>query len=98
MITRIVKMEFETEAVPGFLELFEQVKHKIRASEGCEFLKLYQDLQQPEVFFTYSHWQAEADLQRYRNSELFEAVWAQTKAGFRERAQAWSVNGIHQLD
>ena len=43
------------------------------------------------MFFTYSYWNSENDLNEYRNSELFAKVWAETKPMFAEKAQAWSV-------
>lgn len=97
MFTRIVKMEFQEEAVVEFLENFKTVKEKIRNFPGCLFLELYQDKNQKAIFFTYSRWNTEDDLENYRNSDLFKKVWAQTKPLFQERAQAWSVDTLHSL-
>ena len=44
MITRIVKMVFRPEVTSEFLENFDRVKSQIRASEGCEYLELFQDV------------------------------------------------------
>ena len=97
MFTRIVKMVFEPQHIPTFLNNFEQVKAKIRGFEGCEFLELYQDKHTPEIFFTYSKWTHEDRLEDYRHSDLFKTVWGETKPLFKEKAQAWSVDTIHQL-
>lgn len=97
MFTRIVKMEFIAEEIPAFLSNFELIKHKIRNFPGCNFLELYNDKHDATVFFTYSKWQHESDLENYRNSELFKEVWATTKPMFRSKAQAWSVNTLHSL-
>lgn len=97
MFTRIVKMEFQPDKVPAFLANFENVKEKIRSFPGCEFLELYQDKNNGAIFFTYSRWIKEEDLENYRNSPLFKSVWSQTKPLFQERAQAWSVDTLHSL-
>ena len=55
-------------------------------------LELYQDKTNPELFFTYSYWEREEDLENYRNSALFKNVWAKTKVLFNDKPQAWSVN------
>ena len=47
-----------------------------------KLLELYQDKNNPEIFFTYSYWDKEEDLEHYRNSELFKNVWIQTKKYF----------------
>lgn len=97
MFTRIVKMEFREENVEEFLNNFVTVKEKIRSFPGCLFLELYQDKNNKAIFFTYSRWNTEEDLEKYRKSELFKNVWSQTKPLFRERAQAWSVDTLHTL-
>jgi hypothetical protein len=97
MFTRIVKMEFEQERVSAFLANFEAVKEKIRHFPGCLFLELYEDKQHAAIFFTYSRWESESDLEAYRSSQLFKEVWATTKPMFRSKAQAWSVNTLHTL-
>jgi len=91
MLKRIVKMTFREAAVPDFLAIFEESKPKIRAFEGCHHLELLRDLQRPNVLFTFSFWENEEALGRYRQSELFKTTWKKTKALFSERAEAWSV-------
>ena len=98
MITRIVKMTFLPEQVPAFLAVFEKTKKLIRASEGCTHLELLNDIAQPNIFFTYSKWQDETYLEKYRNSELFITVWKQTKILFAEKAQAWTVNSLDKQE
>jgi hypothetical protein len=90
-------MEFAVENVAAFLINFEQVKYKIRNYPGCLFLELYEDKNNPSIYFTYSRWKDEKDLESYRNSELFKSVWATTKPMFRSKAQAWSVDTLHSL-
>ena len=70
---RIVKLSFDPEKIPTFLANFEQVKDRIRNFEGCQFLELYQDKHNTNIFFTYSYWNSEADLENYRHSQLFES-------------------------
>jgi (4S)-4-hydroxy-5-phosphonooxypentane-2,3-dione isomerase len=92
MFTRIVKMEFQENKVAQFLTNFETAKHKIRTFKGCMHLELWRDKNQPTIFFTYSKWEKESDLENYRNSELFKGVWATTKPTFANKASAWSLD------
>lgn len=94
MVERIVKMTFQKAFVPDFLALFHEVSDLIRQQEGCQSLVLWQDKTDPAVLFTYSRWQSEADLDRYRQSELFQQTWALTKALFQDKPQAWSLHQI----
>lgn len=91
MIIRIVQMQFEQELVPDFLEIFKASREKIRSFPGCTHLQLLQDEADPRIFFTYSHWNAEEDLNTYRNSELFRTVWRNTRKLFRAAPKAWSL-------
>jgi len=97
MFTRIVKMEFEKENIPAFLSNFEKVKDRIRNFPGCTFLELYNDKNNETIFFTYSRWNGEADLENYRNSDLFKKVWSITKPMFQKKAEAWSVDTLESL-
>lgn len=98
MLVRIVKMSFHQENIPAFLENFELMKEKIRGSEGNRFLELYQDKNDKRIFFTYSYWETEQDLENYRQSELFYDVWEFTKKLFNARPEAWSVNKLVSLE
>tara|TARA_R100001369_G_scaffold81887_1_gene113266 strand:+ start:700 stop:996 length:297 start_codon:yes stop_codon:yes gene_type:complete len=97
MFTRIVKMDFKEEEVAAFLTNFETIKDKIRNFPGCEFLELYRDKHNKTIFFTYSRWKDETDLEAYRHSDLFKGVWAETKPKFKGKAAAWNVDTLHSL-
>ena len=97
MFVRIVKMSFEPSKIEEFLANFDNKKQYIRNFKGCNFLELYRDKQQTNIFFTYSFWNTEADLEHYRHSDLFKEVWAETKVLFNNRPEAWSVDKLHSL-
>ncbi len=97
MIVRIVKMTFEPEHISHFQELFVGWKPKIRAFPGCRYLELLHDMEDPRIFFTYSHWDDPSDLEVYRTSEVFASVWPVTKALFAAPAEAWTVAREHHL-
>lgn len=97
MFIRIVKMSFHEENIPAFLENFEIMKEKIRNAEGNRYLELYQDKNNPCIFFTYSFWETEDDLENYRRSALFDEVWRFTKKLFNDKPEAWSVDKVVSL-
>jgi heme-degrading monooxygenase HmoA len=97
MLIRIVKLGFHPEHIPAFLENFELMKTKIRNAPGNRFLELYQDKNDTTIFFTYSHWETEQDLENYRNSELFYDIWTFTKKLFNIKPEAWSVDKLVTL-
>ena len=90
-------MSFEPSKVETFLSFFETKKKLIRGFDGCELLELYRDKNNPHIFFTYSYWKAESDLEAYRHSELFKTVWATTKQFFNDKPEAWSVDKLVSL-
>lgn len=97
MFVRIVKMSFYKENIPAFLANFELMKTKIRNAKGNRFLELYQDKHNPCIFFTYSYWETEDDLENYRRSELFYDVWTFTKQLFNDKPEAWSLDKLLSL-
>lgn len=92
MIIRIVKMTFKPEEVKAFQELFSKYKEEIANQPGCNKLSLLRDINQPNIFMTYSWWNSETDLNNYRYSDTFGVVWPATKKLFAAKPEAWSVN------
>ncbi|NAS30203.1 antibiotic biosynthesis monooxygenase [Flavobacteriaceae bacterium R38] len=98
MLVRIVKLTFDSSKVDDFLINFDKNKNQIRNFNGCRFLELYRDKENPSVFFTYSYWDSEDDLENYRNSSLFKNIWKVTKTWFAAKPEAWSVDKIASLE
>ena len=96
MIKRIVKLTFQEDKVNDFIKIFEKSKSKIKANKGCHHVELLQVMKDSNIFFTFSIWDDEAALNNYRHSLLFEKVWAETKALFSDKPEAWSVQLIDQ--
>ena len=97
MFVRIVKLSFNPEKIETFLENFEHQKNDIRNFPGCRLLELYRDKTNSNIFFTYSYWDSEQDLENYRNSALFKGIWAKTKIYFNGKPEAWSVDKLESL-
>ena len=92
MLTRIVKLEIQANAVEEFLQLFKNSKATILASEGCFKVELLSDLNNKCLFFTYSLWENEEALNNYRKSEFFGKIWPKTKSILATKPSAWSLN------
>ena len=97
MFVRIVKMSFKEDKINDFISNFNNNKVKIRNTQGCKLLELYRDKTNPTVFFTYSYWDTELDLENYRNSQLFKNVWNITKLLFKDKPEAWSLDKVYNL-
>ena len=91
MLIRTVRMTFRPDRVDDFLrEVFEPSAPQIRAFAGCRYLELWQDTRFPNILSTFSHWDDEPALERYRASELFRTTWARTTPLFAAPASAHS--------
>ncbi|MCG8573356.1 MAG: antibiotic biosynthesis monooxygenase [Flavobacteriales bacterium] len=94
-LQRIVKMTFEADRCQDFEEKFETIKDLIAGQEGCLGVRLLKEQTGSGVYFTYSEWESEADLNAYRKSDLFGEVWPTVKAWFKEKPEAWSTQLIN---
>ena len=93
-LTRIVKLIFAADKVSDFLKTFDERKKMIASFEGCSSVELLRDLNNPNIFFTYSKWNNAQSLDNYRNSELFNTVWNTVKPWFAGKPEAWSVANV----
>ncbi len=84
-------MDFDPNRVDDFLALFETVKDKIANFPGCKHLELKKDAQLDHVYYTFSKWEDESNLEEYRHSELFIDTWAKTKVLFGGKPMAYSL-------
>jgi autoinducer 2-degrading protein len=90
MLVRLVKLTIAADQIETFKIHFDSVKDKIRSSKGNLHVELWQDMHDPQMFFTHSHWESYEDLEAYRQSAFFDDVWRYTKTMFSDKAQAWS--------
>lgn len=91
MITRIVKLSFKNENLPIFKLIWAESKTKIADFDGCHFVEMLQSKNPQNICFTYSVWDNEDALNKYRHSELFKQTWAKTKILFNDKPEAWST-------
>ena len=91
MIKRLVKMTFDTRHCEAFESLFDAYRSKIASAEGCTHLELWKDVNESNVYFTYSHWLEVKYLEQYRESATFKEVWPLTKKLFIAAPQVWTV-------
>jgi quinol monooxygenase YgiN len=84
-------MTFRPDRVDDFLqEIFGPSAPQIRAFPGCRHLELWQDVRFPNILTTFSHWDDNSALERYRQSDLFRTTWARTTPLFAAAAVAHS--------
>ncbi len=97
MIKRIVKLHIRPDEQETFKELFLKSK-SIILSFDCHHVECLQAIEDPFIFFTYSHWKSVEALNEYRHSQKFAAIWKNTKALFGDRAEAWSTEEVTPID
>ncbi len=88
-------MRFQSDKVAAFRALFESKKSMIRNFPGCHHLELLQEVDKQETLCTYSIWDGTEALENYRQSDLFQETWKDTKALFADKPKAIS---LHKLD
>ncbi|MCY4158984.1 MAG: antibiotic biosynthesis monooxygenase [Bacteroidetes bacterium] len=90
MLIRIVRLHLQEEFTQSFHEIFEAIAPKIRQTHGCKRLDLWVDTTSVNIVTTYSEWDSESSLNRYRQSDLFKSNWEQVKPFFADSAIAHS--------
>lgn len=94
MIIRIVKMTFIESRIDDFKKSVVSIGPTIRSFKGCHHLEILQDIHHKNIFFTYSHWESEADLDSYRGSDFFKGTWSTVTEWFKHKPQAWSTEKL----
>jgi len=97
MITRIVKLTIKPEEINNFRKNFDVVKTQIVSFKGCTHLELLEEVSKSGVYFTYSIWDTEDNLELYLRSGLFLETWQSVKPLFAAKAEAWSTVSVELL-
>lgn len=98
MFIRVVKLTIQDQCIDDFHKIFDEKMKLIRHQAGCQHLELWQDQKDERVFFTYSWWQRQSDLDAYKKSDLFASIWPKVKKLFDDRPEAYSLNQITTVE
>jgi quinol monooxygenase YgiN len=94
MIVRIVKMTFMESRVDDFSTFVTSISPVIKSFKGCHYLEVLQDIHHKNIFFSYSHWESEIDLDNYRSSDFFKDTWSKVTQWFKVTPKAWSTERL----
>ena len=87
-------MEIKPNNVSAFVNIFKTNKNTITTFDGCQSVYLFRHINNQNIFFTYSIWDSESSLNKYRESNTFKDIWSKTKPLFSNKAKAWSLEEI----
>ncbi|NOZ46012.1 MAG: antibiotic biosynthesis monooxygenase [Chlorobi bacterium] len=91
MITRIVKMSIKKDKVADFIKYFEIFNEKIKKFDGCEHHDFLEDKNAQNIFFTYTTWKTERQIERYRRSETHRLHKEKMQEFYNKEDTAWTV-------
>lgn len=97
MIQRLVKLHFHPEHTDAFEQIVADTRDRIRATDGCLHMEAWRDVNDPNIYYTYSRWTGEEALNNYRHSDFFKGTWAKSKALFSDRPEAFSADRLSEL-
>lgn len=87
-------MKIKESEISNYTKFIGSVQNDIRNFEGCEHLKILNDINDKTIFFSYSYWQDEESLENYRKSDFFQSIWPEIKQWFVAKPEAWSLNKV----
>ena len=92
MIKRIVRLTVKDAAAKeAFQEIYRSRNPYKNGVPGCREVKVMQDVNDDDVYYTVSIWDSNDDLEAYRNSDYFAKTWPMVKAQLSKRAEAFSM-------
>lgn len=84
-------MTVKEENIDEYISFTASLKTRIKSFEGCQFLDILQDIDNPKIIFSYSLWDTVEHLEFYRASEFFRESWTTIKQWFDDKPEAWST-------
>ncbi len=96
MIVRIVEMEINPERKNDVVKTFNEIKDSVRGFPGCHYVGLFEDVKDSSHVITYSVWDNEESLEKYRSSDIFKRNWTLLKAFFISKPKAYSLKLVNE--
>jgi quinol monooxygenase YgiN len=94
MILRVVKMVVDQNKIDVFNHFMSNVKMEKIKLEGCVHYDHFGDKQYQNVFYSYTIWESERYLNKYRKSELFREVSSTLRSLCLTEPTAWTVENV----
>lgn len=90
-LKRIVKLPLKEGKFEELKKIFNFGKEIVAATEGCFYVRLLKDHNDPNLVFTISEWTDEDSLNNYRNSDEFRKYWPEIKCLLNKKPEVWSL-------
>jgi len=87
-------MTFSESRVDDFKKSVISIVPSIKNFKGCHHIEMLQDIYHKNIFFSYSLWESEADLNHYRKSDFFKETWSKVTEWFKSSPRAWSTEKL----
>ena len=95
MIKRVVRLTLKDDAsINAFQEIYRSRNPFTKGVKGCREVKVLKDVDHDDVYYTFSIWDSNEDLEAYRQSNYFAETWPMVKAQLAKRAEAFSMTEI----
>lgn len=88
MVIRLVNLRVAADKQAELADVLTTSHPQVRAVPGCQGIHILQDVTDPTHYVTWSAWDSAADLEAYRTSAVYAAVWPRIRACLAERATA----------
>jgi len=94
MILRVVKMELIETKIGLFERFMSNLKDEKLRQEGCLHHDIFCDKDNNSIYFSYTIWNNEKSLKKYKKSELFKVVSQTIRSFCVKEPLAWTVENV----
>ena len=95
MITRIIKLRLK-DSTDEFIKYINSIHDEIFQFTGCHNMEVLNDKDDPKVFFIYTIWKNETELNKFRNSSFNRNFWNTLQDLCESRPEVWTVENIFE--
>ena len=88
---KLVKLLIKTDAIEHFKDEFKSFIDVTRKEAGCLSFQLFQDADNPQIFFVSEEWASEEDMINHENSKHFLAM-QEIEKDIRESLEIHTLN------
>ncbi len=80
--------------VDSFKKRIPIISIEVRRVSGCMHNDIFRDKNKDNVFYSYTIWNSEEDIEKYLNSQYYKEIWNDLWDYFKIEPQAWKIDNI----
>lgn len=87
-------MTVKEQYIDSFRKRVPVISNEVRRVSGCMHNDIFRDRNNDNIFYSYTIWSSEEDIERYLKSMYYKEIWGDIWDYFKKEPMAWKIDNM----